>query len=265
MLRKLVGIIAMVALIGAVAEAGTRRRPPKGKVRDRNQHKRIRDGVQDGSLTKREAGRLAGEQKRVHEMAKDITSDGQVTRREKAILDHAQDKASSHIAHERHDAQGATGPTPPKRNWKTWDPGVNRRQHTQHHRIAQGIRSGSLTPAETRQIIDMESQIRRMERAMKSDGVLTRAERQTLHQALGDASEAIFDLKHNDAGHPRLRPGLVRIIDGADFGEGDAQELFAQARRLLEIRRALGGPALPAEQRAALENEFAALAAQLFE
>jgi hypothetical protein len=104
-----------------------------------------------------------------------------------------------------------------------------------------------------------------MERAMKSDGVLTKAERQQLHDALGQASRDIFGLKHNDAERPRIRPALARRIEAGDFGENDAHELFAQCRRLLEIRRVLGGPAIPAEQRAALEEEFAALAAQLFD
>jgi len=259
-------LAVMVALVVAVAaDGGTRpKRVPRARKREAVQRDRIGDGLRDGSLTRREAGRLAREQKRVKEMAKDMASDGTVTRREKAMLERAQEKASSHIAHERHDAQGTMGPKPP-RNWKTWDPGVNDRQRIQHHRIAQGIRSGSLTPAETRQIIQAESDIRRMERAMKSDGVLTKAERQQLHAALNEASKEIFGLKHNDASRPRIRPGLVQTIEGGEFSEADAHELFAQCRRLLAIRRALGGPALPPEQRGALEDEFAALAAQLFD
>jgi len=263
-MRKWLVVVMALVVAAAVGEAGTsRRKVPRGKKREAAQRKRIGDGVRDGSLTKREAARLAREQKRVREMAKDITSDGEVTRREKAALEHAQDKASKHIAHERHDAQGNMGPKP--RNWKTWDPGVNQRQRNQHKRVAQGIRSGSLTPAEARQIIQLESEIRKMERAMKSDGVLTKAERAQLHAALGEASKAIFDLKHNDEARPRVRRALCQVIDGDDFTEEDARELFAQCRRLLEIRRALGGPALPPDKRAALEDEFAALAAQLFD
>ena len=261
-MRTWIALFVAAAVVSGAAEAGTRRRAPRGKVRERKQRDRIRDGVRDGSLTRREAKRLGREQKRIHDMAEDITSDGEVTRRERGALEHAQDRASRHIAGERHDAQGSMGPTP-TRNWKTWDPGVNQRQRNQHRRIAQGIRSGSLTPAETRRIIQMESDIRKMERAMKSDGVLTVAERKALHGALNQASKAIFGLKHNDAS--RIRPALAQMIEGQDLTDEDAHELFAQCRRLLEIRRALGGPALPAERRAELEDEFAGLAAQLFE
>jgi len=131
--------------------------------------------------------------------------------------------------------------------------------------MAQGIRSGSLTPGETRRLISTESGIRRMERAMKSDGVLTKAERTQLHAALNQASQATAVLEHNDADRPTVRRRLLRVIDGDDFDEDDAQELIAQCRRLIQIGRALAGPALPADQRAALEAEYAALAAQLFE
>ena len=264
-MRKWLTVVLTLVVAAVVAEAGTRRRKvPRAKKREAIQRDRIGGGVRDRSLTPREAKRLAKEQKRIRDMAKDMASDGTVTPGEKARLEHAQDRASKHIAKERHDAQGTMGPTPP-RNWKTWDPGVNQRQRNQHKRIAQGIRSGSLTPAETRTLIGMESAIRRMERAMKSDGVLTKDERVQLHAALTEASKEIFGLKHNDASRPRIRPALAQLIDGGDFTGADARELFAQCRRLLELRRLLAGPALPPDRRAALEDEFAALAAQLFD
>ena len=267
MIKRALTLVVCVLMVAA-AEARPRPKPrprkPKAKARGSIQRKRIADGVKDGSLTKREAGRLIKEQKKVKSMAQDVTSDGVVTKKEKAILDHAQDKASAHIAKERHDAQGTMGPTAPH-HWKAWSPGVNHRQVNQHLRIAQGIKSGSLTPAETRKLIGMESHIRRMERAMKSDGVLTGAERKTLHQALSDASEAIFALKHNGAHKPRIRPALRALIDSDDFDEDDAKELLAQLRRLSQLRRLLAGAPLSAEKRAELEQEYAELSAQLFE
>jgi len=110
----------------------------------------------------------------------------------------------------------STCPRPP-RNWKTWDPGVNDRQRHQHRRMAQ------LTPGETRRLISTESGIRRMERAMKSDGVLTKAERTQLHAALNQASQAIAALKHNDADRPTVRRRLLRVIDGDEACAGRAR------------------------------------------
>jgi hypothetical protein len=261
-MRKWLLVLGLLGLVATVAEAGTPR-APRGKVRAKKQQKRIRDGIRDRSLTPAEAARLEREQKRLAELGKKIASDGTVTPAEKALMDKAQDKASKHIAIDRHDAQGASGPDAP-RKWRIWDPGVNQRQRIQHRRVAQGIHSGSLTPAETRRIMNIESDIRKMERAMKSDGVLTVGERKELHAALNAASQAIFNLKHNGAAVPSVRPHIVRLIESEDLGEAEAGELLAQLLRLLEIERLLGGPAIPAARRAELEAEFADLASQLF-
>ena len=268
---KLLTLVAAIALAIGLADAAVRprprKRPPKAKVRDNIQRHRIGSGIKDGSLTKKEAGRLIHEQKKIKSMAKDITSDGQVTGKEKAILDRAQDKANAHIAKERHDAEGEMGPKPSDapRHWKTWDPGVNQRQRNQHHRIAQGIHSGALTPEETRKLISMESGIRKMEQGMKSDGVLTKDERVTLHDALKDASQAIFALKHNQGHKWRVRPAIARRIDEGDLTEEEAHELLAQVRRLSQLTRLLATAPLSAEKRAELQAEYADLASQLFE
>ena len=54
--------------------------------------------------------------------------------------------------------------------------GVNNRQHRQERRIEQGVRSGELTHQEAKGWRKEERNIRREERAFKSDGKLTRAE-----------------------------------------------------------------------------------------
>jgi len=252
-------LAVVVVMMAAVANAAVLR-PPRAKVRDRAQRERIRDGIQDRSLTPAETARLRQDQLRIHEMAKDFASDGVVTPAERAKLEAAQDAASGHIAKERHDLQGAVGPT---RNWRVWDPGVNQRQWNQHLRIAQGIASGALTAEEAGELISMEAKIRQMEQAMKSDGVLTVAERKELHAALKAASEAIFSFKHDE--EHRLRPFIVKLVDGDKLTRVEARELFAQLARLLEIVRLLGGPGISPERRVALEKEFAALASQLFD
>jgi hypothetical protein len=77
------------------------------------------------------------------------------------------------------------------------DPGVNRRQHVQGDRIRQGVRSGDLTRAETRGLLQQRRGIRQDERSYKSDGVLTRAERRDLHGQLNDLSRDIYAQKHD--------------------------------------------------------------------
>ncbi len=77
------------------------------------------------------------------------------------------------------------------------DLGVNRHQHRQAHRIRQGVRSGELTPEETRVLAQEQRAIRQGERAYKFDGKLTREERKDLHQDLNQASTNIYREKHD--------------------------------------------------------------------
>ena len=79
----------------------------------------------------------------------------------------------------------------------TRDPGAKRRQHNRQARIAQGVRSGDLTVKEARTLRGTERAIRQVERAYKSDGKLTKNERQDLHQDLSPASRGIYDEKHD--------------------------------------------------------------------
>ncbi len=255
--RTLAVVVAMG--VAAVANAAALR-PPRPKVREARQRDRIRDNILDRSLTPAETARLRHEQLRIHEMAKDFASDGVVTPAERAKLEAAQDAASRHIAIQSNDLQGAGGPG---RNWRVWDPGVNQRQWNQHLRIAQGIASGALTAEEAGELISMEAKIRQMERGMKSDGVLTVAERKELHAALNSASEAIFSFKHDE--EHRLRPAIAKLVAGDRLTRAEARELYAQVARLLEIVRLLGGPGISPERRGALEKEFAALASQIFD
>jgi hypothetical protein len=80
----------------------------------------------------------------------------------------------------------------------TRDPGVNKRQHNQHHRIQQGVRSGELSRSEARSLRAQERAIRAEEREFKADGNLTRGERRELHRDLNEASRDIYREKHDN-------------------------------------------------------------------
>src|SRR5664279_5424621 len=79
----------------------------------------------------------------------------------------------------------------------TKDPRVNARQHKQHARIAQGVKSGELTRGEAKDLRGDQRGIRQEERAYKSDGKLTKDERQELHQDQNAASKEIYQEKHD--------------------------------------------------------------------
>ncbi len=78
------------------------------------------------------------------------------------------------------------------------DPGVNHRQHQQEQRIKQGVRSGELTRAETRELARERREIRQEEHAYKADGKLTPEERKDLHQDLNALNKEIYEQKHDD-------------------------------------------------------------------
>jgi hypothetical protein len=83
------------------------------------------------------------------------------------------------------------------------DPGVNVRQERQQARIRQGVRSGELTRREAHRAREEQRDIRQLERAYKSDGTLTRAERVDLHREQNQASRQIYRQKHDAQDRPR--------------------------------------------------------------
>ena len=85
----------------------------------------------------------------------------------------------------------------------TRDPRVNERQHKQHGRMAQGVKSGELTRSEVKDLRGDQRDIRLEERQFKSDGKLTKDERQELHQDQKAASQEIYQEKHDDQARPK--------------------------------------------------------------
>lgn len=76
-------------------------------------------------------------------------------------------------------------------------PGVNQRQMNQRLRIHQGVMSGQITRAERVRLNAGQRHIRRFERRMKSDGVVTVRERARLQHMQKWQSDAIWRAKHN--------------------------------------------------------------------
>ncbi len=74
--------------------------------RQANQDQRIDQGIANGQLNKREANRLNRQQEHVNKMEDRAMSDGAMTKRERARIGAAQNRASHHIAREKHDRQG---------------------------------------------------------------------------------------------------------------------------------------------------------------
>lgn len=67
----------------------------------------------------------------------------------------------------------------------------------QHARIHQGVKSGNLTREEAKDLRQDQRELRREERAMRKDG-LTAEERQEIRQGRRQASQEIYQEKHDD-------------------------------------------------------------------
>lgn len=84
----------------------------------------------------------------------------------------------------------------------TRDPRVNHREHNQHQRIVQGVKSGELTHTEAKDLRGDQKNIHQEEKAFKSDGKLSKDERQELHQDQSAANKEINQEKHDAEQRP---------------------------------------------------------------
>jgi hypothetical protein len=81
-------------------------------------------------------------------------------------------------------------------------PGLDQRQQNQAERIGQGVQSGELTRPETRRLLRGQRELRRDERAAKSDGVVTAGERARLQREASVQSHRIARQKHDGQRRP---------------------------------------------------------------
>jgi hypothetical protein len=77
--------------------------------RNINQQQRINQGLTSGTLTQREAGRLERGEAHTNRMQGRAGADGHVSRHEQQRIQHAENRQSQRIHHEKHDGQHAQG------------------------------------------------------------------------------------------------------------------------------------------------------------
>jgi hypothetical protein len=80
---------------------------------------------------------------------------------------------------------------------QTATPRVTKRQVKQHTRIERGVKSGELTPGETKALERQQGKVAADKAKAKSDGVVTSKERARLTHEQNRASKTIYRLKHN--------------------------------------------------------------------
>lgn len=193
--------ILLASLLAALGTAGAfaQTTAATSVQRDVNQQTRIENGLKDGSLTTREAGKLEHEEAQVdHLQAKDLKN-GKLSPRERAQLRRAQDKASRDI--QSAETNGVKG-NPQSASSERMQADVQRDMN-QEKRIEQGVQSGSLTNHEVGKLEQGQAGVDRKEAQAARNGHVGKAEQAGIQHKQNRQSVDIYDKKHND----KLRKG----------------------------------------------------------
>jgi hypothetical protein len=174
-------------------------KPKEGSVNDRreDQQQRIANGVQSGQLTSGETKRLETREANLNREIKDDrqANGGKLTAQERQQVNRRQNNLSRSIYNDKHNAAQA----------HFGNNEVGQRRENQQDRIAQGIRSGQMTPGEAARTENRERNINHSiatDRAANG-GKLTAQERRNINHRQNSVSRQIYRQKHNNRVAPR--------------------------------------------------------------
>jgi hypothetical protein len=181
-------LLIALGTVGAFAQTGA------GTVqRDVNQQTRIEDGLQNGQLNTKEAGRLERQQARIDRLqAKDLKN-GSLSPLERAQLTRAQNRASLDI--KAAESNGVKG-NPQSASSQRMQADVQR-DVNQQTRIEQGVQSGALTGHEAGALERGQVRVDRKEARAAANGHVGAGEQAGIQTAENRQSERIFHKKHN--------------------------------------------------------------------
>src|SRR5216683_3217496 len=174
---------------------------PKPTVAQRkeNQQDRIANGVQSGQLT---AGETANLEKKEAAINKETAGDraangGKLAGAEKKQVNRQQNQVSKQIYADKHNANTA----------HYGNNKVGQRRENQQDRIAQGIKSGQLTPGETAKLENQQKGINKQVAADRkaNGGPLTASEKKQVNHEQNAASKNIYHKKHNAKTQPQAQ------------------------------------------------------------
>jgi hypothetical protein len=166
-------------------------KPAPIQERKENQQDRIAQGVQSGQLTAGETKNLETKEAGLNKEERTMRADdnGHLTAADRAKLNSQQNRLSNQIYDDKHNANQA--------HYGNGE--IGQRRENQQDRIAQGIKSGQLTPGETAKLENQQQGINREISGMRqaNGGKLTKADKAAVNQQQNKASKNIYDKKHN--------------------------------------------------------------------
>src|SRR5215467_1503117 len=140
--------------------------------RDVNQQQRIEQGLQNGSLTTKEASKLEAGESRIDKMEANAEKDGKLSPAEKARIQRAQNQESRRI--NRLENNNRTG-NPNSASSQRMQADVQRNVN-QERRIEQGVQSGQLTNREVGKLERGQARVDRREARAGADGHVSAGE-----------------------------------------------------------------------------------------
>jgi hypothetical protein len=162
-----------------------------------DQQGRIAEGVSSGQMTPHETANVESREAHLNgEIHNDRAANGgTLTPAERNKVNNQQNNLSRSIYNDKHNA--ATD--------KYGNTEVGARRDNQQQRIANGVASGQMTPAETAKAENHESNINHQVAADRkaNGGTLTPAEHQKINKEQNHASKQIHEDKHNDKTAPK--------------------------------------------------------------
>jgi len=179
--------------------ATTTDKPETIAQRKDNQQDRIAQGIDSGQLTAGETKNLetkeAGVNKEEHTMRSE--DDGHLTAADRAKLNNQQNHLSNQIYDDKHNDNTA--------HYSSGE--IGQRREDQQDRIAQGVKSGQLTPGETAKLEKQQQGINRETAGMReaNGGKLTQADKKAVNQQQNQASRNIYNKKHNARTQPQAK------------------------------------------------------------
>jgi len=167
----------------------------RGDIRSRIQDskQRIDQGINQGSLSRREADRLNAELGTILNKIDRMKADGYLSQSERDIVKNDLDRLDRDIFKEKHDAVSAVPEVP-----QDWRGGIRSRIQDSKQKIEQGIERGTLNRHEARRLNKELGKILYKIDRMKADGRISPREREKINRDLDRLDRDIFKEKRND-------------------------------------------------------------------
>jgi len=196
MKRLFIAVLSTVFILGSIASGYAEQGDWRGGIRSRIQtsQQRIDQGINQGTLNRREADRLNAELGAILNKIERMRADGYLDPGERNNIINDLDRLDRDIYKEKHDAV-STVPVVVQVDWRG---GIRSRIQTSQQRIDQGINDGTLNRYEARKLNKELGRILQKIDRMRSDGSLSQGERNRINRDLDRLDRNIFKDKNDN-------------------------------------------------------------------